>query len=353
MVHRNRRFSILGREIGPSHRPYVIAEISANHNGSLQKAFDTIEMASKCGIDAVKIQSYTADTMTIDCHKEEFSIKEGLWKGYNLYQLYKWAETPFEWHEQLFNFARKKQITLFSTPFDETAVDLLENLNVPAYKIASFELLDLPLIRYVGSTKKPIIMSTGMASAAEVSEAVEVAYEAGCPALALLHCVSSYPTPIDQANIRRVELLAREYDTLVGLSDHTIGDLAATLAVGLGASIVEKHFTLSRSDPGPDSAFSIEPQELKLLVEKVRDAWLALGTGTHNDSDIESASLKYRRSIYLVKDLPEGHRIGPEDIRRIRPGYGLSPKYFDEVVGLKLLKPVSAGTPLSWDLLEK
>ena len=336
-----------GRPIGPDQPPYIIAELSANHNGSIERAFETIDTAKRCGSDAIKLQTYTADTMTIDCDAPDFMIKGGLWDGYKLYDLYKWAETPYEWHQPLFEHARKRGITIFSTPFDETAVDLLENLNTPAYKIASFEVVDLPLIRYVASTGKPMIMSTGMASEDEIDEAVTSAREAGCKDIVLLHCVSSYPAPMDQTNLRQIPELAKRFDVLAGLSDHTMGTTASVAAIALGACLIEKHFTLSRADKGPDSEFSLEPIDLGRLCIDTRDAWLALGLASFERQKVEEGSKVFRRSLYFVKDLPAGHVIEPGDIRRIRPGYGLHPKYLPELLGKKIRLSVRAGQALS------
>jgi pseudaminic acid synthase len=339
-------FKIDGRVIGPDQPPYIIAELSANHNGSIERAFETIHVAKRCGADAVKLQTYTADTMTIDCDQPDFMIKEGLWSGYKLYDLYKWAETPYDWHMALFTHARKHDITVFSTPFDETAVDLLESLNAPAYKIASFEMVDLALIRYVSSTGKPLIISTGISSEEEIEEAVTAAREAGCKDLALLHCISSYPTPINQANLRQIPRLAKRFDVLTGLSDHTMGITASVASVALGACLIEKHFTLDRTEKGPDSEFSLEPADLERLCTSARDAWLALGCAGFGRQKAEEISKIFRRSLYYVKDLPAGHVIGPGDIRRIRPGMGLAPKYFDKVQGMKLSKSVKRGMPV-------
>lgn len=341
-------FEINGRKIGLEHPPYIIAEISANHNGSLERALKTIEEAKRCGADAVKIQTYTADTITIDCDAPDFLIRGGLWDGYKLYDLYRWAETPYEWHQAMFEHARKCGVTLFSTPFDETAVELLESLHAPAYKIASFELVDLPLIRHVARTGKPMIMSTGMASELEIQEAVTAARDAGCRELVLLHCISSYPAPMDQAHLRMIAALSRRFAVDTGLSDHTLGTTASVASVALGACVIEKHFTLSRADKGPDSEFSLEPSELQQLCRDAYDAWSALGSTDFHRQQAEEASKQFRRSIYFVKDLPAGSIIGPEDIRRIRPGMGLPPKYFDELVGRKLLVPVTAGTATAW-----
>lgn len=345
-------FAINNRYIGLEHSPFIIAELSANHNGSLERALSTIDEAQRCGADAIKLQTYTADTMTIDCDSPDFMIQGGLWDGYKLYDLYKWAETPYEWHKALFSHAKKRGITIFSTPFDETAVDLLEALNTPAYKIASFELVDLTLIRYVAGTGKPMIMSTGMASESEIEEAVITARDGGCKDIVLLHCISSYPTPIGQANLRQVSQLARRFGVDTGLSDHTIGTTASVAAVALGACVIEKHFTLSRADKGPDSEFSLEPVELQRLCQDVKDAWFALGRVGFDRQPAEKASTVFRRSLYFVKDLPAGHVIGPEDIRRIRPGMGLAPKFHERVIGRRLSRPVKIGTPVHWDVLE-
>lgn len=340
--------SINGRKIGPEYPPYIIAELSANHNGNIERAFETIKAALESGADAIKIQTYTADTMTIDCDSEEFMIRGGLWDGYKLYDLYKWAETPFEWHKAIFDYAEKIGITLFSTPFDESAVDLLDSLNTPAYKIASFEATDLPLIRYVASKGKPMIMSTGMCSEMEIEEAVGAARDGGCKELVLLHCISSYPAPMDQANLKQMTNLAEHFNTMPGLSDHTLGTTASVAAVALGACLIEKHFTLRRNDKGPDSEFSIEPIELKRLCQDTRDAWHALGNVGFERQKAEEASKRYRRSLYFVKDMSAGQTISASDIRRIRPGYGLAPKHFDEVIGRRVKDNVRRGTALQW-----
>jgi pseudaminic acid synthase len=346
-------FAINGRQIGPEQPPYIIAELSANHNGSLERALQTIDAAKHCGTSAIKLQTYTADTMTIDSDRPEFMVRGGLWDGYKLYDLYKWAETPFEWHQAMFEHARKIGITVFSTPFDETAVDLLERLDAPAYKIASFENTDLPLIRYVAKTGKPIIMSTGMATEEEIAEAVDAVRSAGGKELVLLHCISSYPAPMDQANIRQMPELARRFNTIPGLSDHTMGTTASVAAVALGACVIEKHFTLSRADKGPDSEFSLEPAELERLCKDTHDAWLALGKVGYQRQPAEKGSKVFRRSIYFVRDLQVGAIVGAADIRRIRPGMGLAPKYFDAVVGKRLRVSVSRGTPTSWDQFDE
>lgn len=339
-----------GRQIGRDHPPYIIAELSANHNGSLDRALQTIDAAKRCGADAVKLQTYTADTITIDCDRPDFLIKGGLWDGYKLHDLYRWAETPYEWHNAMFAHARSIGITVFSTPFDETAVDLLESLDTPAYKIASFEMVDLPLIRYVASKGRPMIMSTGMATEGEIQEAVDAARGAGCRDLVLLHCISSYPAPMDQANLRRIPDIAARFGVQAGLSDHTMGTTASVAAVALGACVIEKHFTLSRADKGPDSEFSLEPDEFERLCRDAKDAWSALGTGGFVSQQAEKANLQFRRSVYFVKDLPAGHVVGPDDIRRIRPGMGLPPKHFDELLGRTLKQAVQRGQATAWEL---
>jgi pseudaminic acid synthase len=341
-------FEINGRRIGHDHPPYIIAELSANHNGSLERAIQTIDAAKQCGASAVKLQTYTADTMTIDCDQPDFMVKGGLWDGFKLYDLYKWAQTPFEWHQAMFDHARRTGITVFSTPFDESAVDLLERLDTPVYKIASFENTDLPLIRYVAKTGKPMIMSTGMATEAEIAEAVDAARGAGCKDLVLLHCISSYPVPMDQANLRQIQELAKRFSTIPGLSDHTIGTTASVAAVALGACVIEKHFTLSRSDKGPDSEFSIEPRELERLCQETHDAWLALGKVGYQRQFVEQGSRAFRRSVYFVRDLSAGSIVSAGDIMRIRPGMGLPPKHFDALIGRRLKVDVIRGTATSW-----
>jgi pseudaminic acid synthase len=343
---------IEGRAIGAGQPPYIIAELSANHNGSIERALETIDAAKRCGADAIKLQTYTPDTMTIDCDLPGFMIERGPWEGYKLYDLYREAHTPYEWHSVLFEYARRIGITIFSSPFDESAVDLLESLSAPAYKIASFEITDLPLIRYVARTGKPMIMSTGMASEEEISDAVGTARSAGCTELILLHCISSYPAPIDQANLLQVPVLAKRFEVISGLSDHTLGTTAAVAAVALGASVIEKHFTLSRADKGPDSEFSLEPEDLKRLCETAYDAWSAIGVAGFRRQEAEGGSRIFRRSIYFIRDLPEGAILGRDDIRRIRPGMGLSPKHFEELIGRQLRTDVKRGTPVSWDVFE-
>ena len=338
---------INGAAISQLEPPYIIAELSANHNGSLSRALESIQAAKDAGASAVKIQTYTADTITINSDRPEFIIKGGLWDGYKLYDLYKWAETPYEWHAEMFAFAASIGITIFSTPFDKTAVDLLESLNTPAYKIASFELIDIPLIRYVASTGKPMIMSTGMASEDEIDEAVQTARDSGCENIVLLHCISSYPAPLSSANLSKLSLMRERFGVQVGLSDHTLGTTASVAAVALGATVIEKHFTLSRADKGPDCEFSLEPTELQQLCAEAYGAWSAIGTPTFERAEEEKASLTFRRSLYFVKDLPAGHVITENDVRSIRPGYGLAPKHLEWVVGSNVKHDVLRGNPVS------
>ena len=333
-------FRINNRLIAESEKPYIIAELSANHCGSIERAKMTIKAAKKCGADAIKLQTYTADSMTIKCDKADFKIKGGLWDGYNLYDLYKEASTPYEWHRSLFEFAKEIDITIFSTPFDENAVDLLENLDTPAYKIASFELNDLPLIEYIAKKGKPILMSTGMGSLEEIKDAVDTAQKAGCRELLLFHCISSYPTPSKDSNIKMILELKKEFNVQVGLSDHTLNNTSALAAVALGATAIEKHFILDRSEKGPDSSFSIEPNELEKLVTDSQDCWESLGSQFFKRPKLESKNKVFRRSLYFVKDLKKGEKITKSNIRRIRPGYGLSPKYIDQIINRKVNKNI-------------
>lgn len=342
-----KEITIAGRKIGAEFPPYIIAEMSANHNGDIQRAFDTINMAKKMGADAIKMQSYTADTITIDCDNKDFLIEGGLWDGYKLYELYEWAQTPFEWHKPIFEHAKKRDITLFSTPFDETAVDLLEDLNSPAYKIASFEAIDLPLIAYVAQTKKPMIISTGMANLNEITEAVETARENGCTQLVLLHCISSYPAPAEQSNLKTLIDLGKRFNVVSGLSDHTLGTTVSVASVALGASVIEKHVTLSRADKGPDSEFSLEPDELKQLCVNTKTAWLALGEAGYEKKQAEEANLRFRRSIYVIEDIKKDELFSEKNIRRIRPGFGLPPKFYNEVIGKAATKDIKRGSALA------
>lgn len=346
-------FSISGRPIGKGHQPFIIAELSGNHNGDISRAFALIDAAKKTGADAVKFQTYTPDTMTIDSSQPDFLIRGGPWDGRVLYELYGEAQTPWEWHEELFSYAQKLGLICFSTPFDETAVDFLETLNVPAYKIASFELVDTPLIRYVARTGKPLIMSTGMGSLAEIDEAVDAAREGGAKDIVLLHCISAYPAPAEEANLSNIAWLAERYGCAVGLSDHTLGAEVSIAAVALGAVLIEKHITLARSDGGPDAAFSLEPAEFTALVESVRTASQAVGGGEFMRARSEQGSLVFRRSLYVVKDIVAGEIITKENVRSIRPGYGLAPKWLDEILGRKASRLLKRGTPFSLDMIEQ
>jgi len=342
---------ITGRTIGLGHAPYVVAELSGNHMGEIERAFRLIDAAAVAGAHAVKLQTYTPDTMTIDVDGGDFLIPGGLWHGRTLYDLYREAHTPWEWHAPLFAHARKSGLTPFSTPFDETAIALLESLDAPAYKIASFELVDIPLIRAVAGTGKPCLMSTGMANMAEISDAVDAFHSAGGGELILLHCVSGYPTPPEQANLHRIPELARRFGCLIGLSDHTLGTEVAIASVALGVCLIEKHFTLRRADGGVDSAFSLEPAEFAQLASGARTAFGALGSGKDEIADAERPSLIFRRSIYVVRDIAEGEAFTSENLKIIRPGYGLAPKEFEKLVGRRAARNVARGTRMSWDLV--
>jgi pseudaminic acid synthase len=343
---------INGRAIGSSHPPYVIAELSANHNGSIETALKLIDEAKRAGADAVKLQTYRPDTITLELDTPEFRINEGLWGGKTLYELYHEAHTPWEWHKTLFEHARHREITIFSSPFDATSVDFLESLDAPAYKIASFEAVDLPLIRYVASQGKPLIISTGMADEQEIQEAVEVSRSAGCSQLALLRCVSGYPAPSDEYNLRTIPDMQARFGTLVGLSDHTLDNTTAIAAVAMGASIIEKHFTLDRLGGGPDDSFSLEPTELNALCRDVKIAWQSMGSIEYGCKPSERANVKFRRSLYFIKPLHPGDVITEDAIKSVRPGYGLAPKYLPEVIGRRVKKPVCYGDPVTFDRLE-
>ncbi|MGM0860302.1 pseudaminic acid synthase [Bacillus atrophaeus] len=343
--------TIDGRSIGPHHPPFIIAEMSGNHNQSLERAFKIIEAAAKAGAHALKIQTYTADTMTLNMSTKDFTIEDNnsLWSGSTLYTLYQQAYTPWEWHKPIFDKCRELGMIPLSTPFDESAVDFLEDLGVPIYKIASFENTDIPLIKKVAATGKPIIISTGMATVAEIDETIRAAKEAGCKELILLKCTSTYPASPENTNISTIPHMKELFNCQVGLSDHTMGTGVAVASVALGATVIEKHFTLSRADGGVDSAFSLEPPELKELVIETERAWQALGQITYGPTDKEKASLKFRRSIYVTNDIKAGDLFSKENIKVVRPGYGLEPKYFDLIIGRTAKKHISAGTPLEWD----
>lgn len=337
------------RNIGDDHPPYVIAEMSANHNGDINNAFKIIDMAKDSGADAVKLQTYKPDTITLDIKTSDFMIEGGLWDGQSLYELYESAYMPWEWHKPLFDYAKAKNITIFSSPFDSTAVDLLEDLNAPAYKIASFEAIDIPLIKYTAQTKKPMIISTGMANQEEILEAIEAAYEGGCKELAILHCVSGYPAPPEDYNLKTISDMKLKHEIPIGLSDHTIDNATAIASISLGASIIEKHVTLDRAGGGPDDSFSLEFNELKSLCANIRTAWQSIGEVNYNRKSSEQGNIKFRRSLYFVSKLKKGDVINKDDIRSIRPGYGLRPSHFDAIIGCKTSRNVNYGDPVKFD----
>jgi pseudaminic acid synthase len=340
--------SIAGRKIGSAYPPYIIAELSANHNGDINRAFQIMQAAKEAGADAIKLQSYTHETITMDCDSEEFQIHGGLWDGQSLYQLYKGAHMPWDWHQILFDKAKELDITIFSSPFDFTAVDLLESLDAPAYKIASFEVIDLPLIARVAKTGKPMIISTGMATKDEIAEAVKTARNNGCDELVVLQCVSGYPAPADQYNLRTIPDMAKRFDVIAGLSDHTIDNATAITSVALGACVIEKHVTLDRNGGGADDSFSLEPKELTQLCTDSKTAWLSLGQVNYDRTEAEKGNVKFRRSLYVVKDILKGEKLTAENIRSIRPGFGLAPKHYDEVIGKVANISIKKGTGLTW-----
>ena len=335
-------------------KPFIIAEMSGNHNQSLERAMKIVEAAAETGVDAIKLQTYTADTMTIDKDTDEFFIadKDSLWQGQSLYNLYKKAYTPWEWQEKIFRHAEELGLICFSTPFDDTSVDFLEEIGCPIYKIASFENIDLPLIRKVAKTGKPIIASTGMASVAELDEMVRTAKENGCEDLTLLKCTSSYPATPEGTNLRTIPHMKELFNCKVGLSDHTLGIGAAVASIALGATVIEKHFTLSRADGGVDSAFSLEPEEMKLLVRECNTAYQALGEVRYNTQAQEQKSLQFRRSLYIVEDMKKGDILTEKNLRSIRPGLGLAPKYYDDLLGKKVNQDISRGTGMKWEFVE-
>lgn len=341
--------SINKRVIGADQPPYIIAEMSANHNGDINSAFKIIEIAKSAGADAVKLQTYRPDTITLDCDSEDFQIRGGLWDGKTLYQLYSEAYMPWDWHRPLFDYAQKLGITIFSSPFDNTAVDLLEDLNAPAYKIASFEAIDLPLIKYAASTGKPMIISTGMADAEEIQEAIEAAHESGCKELAILHCVSGYPAPAADYNLRTIPDMIQRFGLVTGLSDHTIDNTTAITSIALGATIIEKHVTLNRKGEGPDDSFSLEPQELAALCRDTKTAWEALGQVDYGMKSSERGNGKFRRSLYFVKDMEVGEVITEDCIKSIRPGFGLPTKFKSQLIGKRTLTKTYHGLATSWE----
>ena len=345
---------IAGRRIGPDQQPYIIAEMSGNHNQSLSRALEIVEAAAKAGAHAIKLQTYTADSMTLPHNDGEFFISDevSLWKGESLHALYQKAHTPWEWHEPIMERATKLGLGCFSTPFDEKAVDLLESINVPAYKIASFENVHIPLIRKVAATGKPMIMSTGMASVAELDDAVTAARAAGCRDLVLLKCTSTYPAEPENTHLRTIPHMRELFGCSIGLSDHTMGVGTAVAAVALGAVMIEKHFTLRRADGGVDSTFSMEPEEMAQLVMETSRAWQSLGYVHYGPTEAERASVRFRRSLYVTKDLRPGDVLTTDNVRAIRPGLGLAPKHFEDVLGCRVIRAVSQGTPRSWSLLK-
>jgi len=347
------KVEIDSRPIGPGHPPFILAELSGNHMGELDRALRLMEAAAATGADAIKLQTYTPDTITIDHDGPGFTIEGGLWDGRTLYDLYKEAHTPFEWHEPLFRKGKELGITVLSTPFDPTAADLLADLGAPAYKIASFEVIDLPLVAHVARKGKPMIISTGMANLGEIGEAVQTARENGCDEIVLLHCISSYPATFADSNIRTVPHLGEAFGCVPGLSDHTPGSVAAVTSVALGGCFVEKHFTLARADGGPDAAFSLEPDEFSALVADCRHAWQALGRVSYERSESERGSMLLRRSLYAVEDIGAGEELTSKNVRSIRPGYGLPPKHLPDILGSKAREAIPRGTPLSWDLVSR
>lgn len=344
--------AIAGRAIGRKHPPYVIAELSANHNGSMETALRIIDAAAAAGADAIKFQTYTADTITLNSDSEDFRIRGGLWDGETLYNLYQRAHMPWDWHKPLFVHARKLGITAFSSPFDSTAVDLLEDLNAPAYKIASFEAIDLPLIRYAASTGKPMIISTGMADDEEISEAIAAARDGGCRELAILHCVSGYPAPVEDYNLSTITDMVTRFGLVTGLSDHTLDNSTAIASVALGASLIEKHFTLDRNGGGPDDSFSLEPDDMAALCRDARTAWAALGGVNYGRKSSETGNAQFRRSLYFVKDLRAGEVVTADAVRSVRPGFGLPPKMLDQVLGRKVVADVPRNTAVSLSVLD-
>lgn len=345
-------FHIAGRPIGADHSPYIIAELSGNHNGDLDRALALVDAAASTGADAVKLQTYTADTITIDADAPEFRISGGLWDGRSLYELYQEASTPWDWHAALFKRAEEHGLHCFSSPFDHTAVDFLEGLNAPAYKIASFELVDTPLIRKAAGTGKPLIMSTGIANYAEIEEALKAARTGGAECVALLHCISAYPAKPEEMRLQTIEALAAAFGVTVGLSDHTLGSAVTVASIARGATIIEKHLTLARSDGGPDADFSLEPQEFKQLVDDARMAHAAMGAPRYDRAGVGGSNAQFRRSLYVVADVAAGAELTPENVRSIRPGHGLAPKHYDTVLGRTAGRDLKRGEALTWDMLD-
>ncbi len=337
--------------ISPAHAPFMVAELSANHLGDRQRALDIIQAAADAGADAIKLQTYTADTLTLNSRKDGFLIKTGPWSGRTLHELYREAFTPWEWHEELFEHGRSLGLTVFSSPFDASAVDFLEDLDCPAYKIASFELVDIPLVERVAMTGKPVIMSTGISNSREIMDAVSAARAKGCEQLVLMHCVSAYPTPIEQSHLQKIPALADRFDCPIGLSDHTPGTVVATGAVALGASMIEKHLTLDRAEGGPDAPFSLEPNEFRTLCHDCREVFTALGKVDGESPGVADSRI-FRRSLYIVRDVIAGETLDESNVRSIRPGWGMPPKHWHEVKGRVFKHDFDAGTPLDWEMLE-
>ena len=340
---------INGRDIGVNYPPYIIAEMSANHNGKIENAFKIIDMAKTAGADSIKLQTYKPETLTLDCDLPDFQLIDGIWAGQSLYELYNSAFMPWDWHKPIFDYCKKVNITVFSSPFDNTSIDLLEDLNTPAYKIASFEAIDLPLIDYAAQTGKPMIISTGMANELEIQEAVDTAKQAGCTNLALLHCVSSYPAPAREYNLKTITNMQSKFNLVTGLSDHTIENITAIASIALGASIIEKHVTLNQKGGGPDDSFSLELEGLKELCSDTRKAWESLGKVDYSLKNSEKENIKFRRSLYFVKNINKGELITQKHVRSIRPGYGISPKYMNKVIGSISKRNINRGSPVRFE----
>lgn len=346
------KFEIGGRRVGLDERPYIIAELSANHNNKIDRAFEIVDRAADAGADAIKLQTYTADSITIDSDRPDFMINDGPWAGSNLYQLYQKASTPWEWHEPLFRRAHDRGLHIFSSPFDVQAVDFLMELGVPAFKVASFEIIDIPLIEHIAKTGKPMIISTGMAGISEISDAVSCARAAGCDSICLLHCISGYPTPVDEANLATIADMRRRFDVEVGLSDHTLGIEVPTAAVAMGASIIEKHITLNRDDGGPDAGFSLHPDEFSDMVHAAHQARQAIGNVNYDRKPSEKGNVRFRRSLYAVRDISAGDQLTESNVRSIRPGFGLPPKNFSQILGKEAVRDIARGEALAWDMVE-
>lgn len=347
-------FSVGSKKIGAGQPCFIIAELSGNHKQDINRAYKLIDAAAETGVDAIKLQTYTPDTLTIDSNKKWFRIgKANTWTGQTLYDLYKTAYTPWEWHSKLFAYGRKKGLIIFSTPFDITAVDFLEKFDPPLYKISSFESNDLELLERIGKTKKPVLMSRGLASITAINLAISTLKKSGCPNVVVLHCISSYPATLEQMNIATIPDIARKFKVIAGLSDHSLGLTAAITAAAMGAKVIEKHFTLSRADRGPDYAFSLEPKEMKELVKTIREVEKAIGQPTYTPGKRESENIIFRRSLFIVKDIKKEEKLTRENIRCIRPGYGLMPKYLDQILGKTARGDIERGTPLTWKIIQK